>query len=83
VGFCKTVQDSVGYVSQCRTVWVMYDSAGLCGLCKTAQDSAGRRLVMLDSAGQCGLCKTVQNSVGYLKQCRTVQAWLGIKNVKC
>jgi hypothetical protein len=39
--------------------------------------------VMLDSAGQYGLCKTVQNSVGYLKQCSTVRAWRGIKNVKC
>ncbi len=73
----------MGNVSQCRTVWVMYDSAGLCGLCKTAQDNAGRRLVMLDSTGQYGLCKTVQNSVGYLKQFSTVRAWRGIKNVKC
>jgi hypothetical protein len=40
-GLCKTVQDSVGYVSQCKTVWVMLDSAGQCGLCKTVQDSVG------------------------------------------
>jgi hypothetical protein len=40
-GLCKSVQDSVGYVSQYKTVWIMLDSAGQYGLCKTVQGSVG------------------------------------------